>query len=130
MQRAVLHARLQRDDHVNPALLRLPDGRALAFYSKHSGPEMLMRRTKRPHDASEWEKERVLRLYAGERKRKNITYPNPVMLSGEKNRIWMFWRGDDWKPNVSWSDDLGETWAPARTLVSRARARASAIAPT
>jgi rhamnogalacturonyl hydrolase YesR len=124
VQRQVLRPRFQRDDHVNPALLRLPDGRALALYSKHGGAEMYARSTLRPHDASEWTPERILQLHgegaeAQARKRKTITYPNPVLLSGEDNRIWLFWRGDDWKPNFSVSDDLGKTWSAARTLISR-----------
>jgi hypothetical protein len=93
VQRQVLRPRFQRDDHVNPALLRLPDGRALALYSKHGGAEMYARSTLRPHDASEWTPERILQLHgegaeAQARKRKTITYPNPVLLSGEDNRIW------------------------------------------
>src|SRR5205823_12282359 len=34
--RVVLHRHFEQDDHDNPAFLRLPDGRYLAVYSKHS----------------------------------------------------------------------------------------------
>ena len=48
-------ANLHRDDHANPALLIRPNGRIMAFYSAHNGPEMYYRRTSRPHDLSAWE---------------------------------------------------------------------------
>jgi len=38
------------------------------------------------------------------------TYTNPVRLSAEGGRIYLFWRGIDNKPNYAWSDDNGETW--------------------
>ncbi len=40
------------------------------------------------------------------------------MLSGEKNRIYLLWRGMNWKPTVSWSDDLGTSWKKGQILVS------------
>jgi hypothetical protein len=45
------------------------------------------------------------------------TYANPVMLSAENNRIYLFWRGVDNKPNYSFSDDLGKTWSEGRIFV-------------
>jgi hypothetical protein len=116
---ATLHAGYQRDDHDNPALLFLPDGRVMVFYSKHCGPDMNSRVTVRPFDLSDWEEERTLDLHGESRVRKNITYPNPVNLSAESNTIHLFWRGDDWKPTVSRSTDAGRTWSPGREVVRR-----------
>jgi len=115
-----LHEKYQRDDHDNPAFRFLPDGRLLALYSKHGGPDMNARVTARPGDFSEWESERTLDLSDGEnRPRKTITYPNPVMLSAETNALYLFWRGDTWKPTFSKSVDAGRTWSAGRVIVSR-----------
>jgi hypothetical protein len=40
-----------------------------------------------------------------------------VMLTEENNRIYLFWRGVDNKPNYSCSDDLGKTWTRGRIFV-------------
>ena len=52
VQTATLHAKLERDDHDNPGLLVLPDGRLLAIYSEHCGHDMLARVTKTPGQVS------------------------------------------------------------------------------
>ncbi len=114
-----LHARLQHDDHDNPALLALPDGRLAAFYSRHGGSQMFRRTSAHPWDISTWAPERSIPVHVRNPPRKNITYPNPILLPEENNRLWLFWRGDDWKPNLTWSDDLGESFAPVRTLLAR-----------
>ena len=41
------------------------------------------------------------------------TYPNPIQL---KDKLWLFWRGGDWNPTFSYSED-GSNWIPARELV-------------
>nr|HPR32997.1 BNR-4 repeat-containing protein [Prolixibacteraceae bacterium] len=45
------------------------------------------------------------------------TYANPFCLSEENNRIYLFGRWTGFKPNVSWSDDGGETWSESRVVV-------------
>lgn len=118
-----LHGKFQRDDHDNPAFLFLPDGRLMAFYSKHGGPDMNARVTTRPGEFTDWETERVLDLFgATERPRKTITYPNAVTLAAEANAIYLFWRGDSWKPTFSKSTDAGRSWSPARVIVARSGA--------
>jgi len=116
---ATLHEKYQRDDHDVPALFFLNDGRLLALYSKHGGPDMNARVTTRPGDITAWEPERVLDLFGGPRPRRSITYPNPVRLTAEANAIYLFWRGDAIKPTFSRSTDDGLTWSPARELVAR-----------
>ncbi len=44
----------------------------------------------------------------------NHTYTNPVKLSGENGRIYLFWRGVDGKPSFSSSDDNGNTWTTGK----------------
>jgi rhamnogalacturonyl hydrolase YesR len=114
---ATLHSELQRDDHANPALLIFPDGRLTAFYSTHSGRTMYCRTTKRPEDISEWEDERSIAT-TGEGSG-GYTYPNPIRLSAEGNRIYLFWRGSTSKPTFSTSDDGGVHWSDSRTFIRR-----------
>jgi len=125
----VLHAALDKDDHANPALLGLPDGRVMAFYTRHTGHEMLLRETLRPGQFDEWTPERSLELndpaYQGPSgDRTTYTYPNPVYLADE-GTIALTWRGMNWKPTVSFSRDLGATWTTGRVLLSEEAGRAS-----
>ena len=99
---ATLKARLQIDDHNNPSILVRPDGRLLVFWSTHAGPTMWYRRSARPEDVSAWEPERVFPTNTpGSR---GYTYPNPVQLSAEGNRVYLFWRGGNFNPSFSTLD--------------------------
>lgn len=108
----VLHKELQVDDHNVPSILFLPDGRLIAFYTEHNG-RFFTRKSKNPEDITEWEEERVI-PFGGER----ITYSHPVMLEEEGNRLYMFWRGSDWQPSFSFSDDFGDTWSDSKVLIA------------
>lgn len=111
IQTFVLHSALQIDDHNVPSILFLPDGRLLTFYTEHNG-RFFMRKSKNPEDITAWEEERVI-PFGGTK----ITYSHPVMLKNENNRIYMFWRGSDWRPSMSYSNDLGETWSATQALI-------------
>jgi hypothetical protein len=112
---ATLKARLQIDDHNNPSILVRPDGRLLVFWSTHAGPTMWYRCSARPEDVSAWEPERVFPTNTpGSR---GYTYPNPVQLSAEGNRVYLFWRGGNFNPSFSTLDGGSSTWSPARTLI-------------
>lgn len=115
----VLHPQLERDDHDNPALLRLPDGRLAAFYSLHARGDMRLRVTLRPDDITAWTEERALQFVAPDRGRRGTTYANPVLLADEANALYVFWRGSDFKPTFAISHDLGATWSEAHTLIAR-----------
>jgi hypothetical protein len=107
-------ANLHRDDHANPALLIRPDGRVMTFYSAHNGPELYYRKTQRPQDLSAWGSAQTIDVNTeGDN---GYTYPNPIQLSAENDRIYLFWRGGNWQPNFSVSA-RGEEWTPARTLL-------------
>ncbi len=116
---AVLHPQFERDDHDAPALLLLPDGRLAAFYSLHARGDMRLRVTARPGDISAWSPERSLGFIAPDRGKRGTTYANPVLLSGENNALYAFWRGSDFKPTFAVSHDFGDTWSAPRTLISR-----------
>lgn len=107
----VLHQALQVDDHNVPSILFLPDGKLLVFYTEHNG-RFFMRKSKNPEDISAWEEERII-PFGGNR----ITYSHPILLKNENNRIYMFWRGSDWRPSLSYSDNFGVTWSSSQALV-------------
>jgi len=116
----VLQENFQKDDHDNPALLKSPEGRLMVFFTKHGGPNpTLLYTMKLAEDISDWNKQEIylndMDMYK-EFSNTN-TYVNPVMLTEENNRIYLFWRGVDNKPNYSCSDDLGKTWTRGRIFV-------------
>lgn len=110
----VIEDDFERDDHDSPALLFSPEGRLMVFFAKHSSPSPIqLIKMKNPEDISSWNQKDLelndFEKYKGFKS--TYTYTSPVMLSAENNRIYLFWRGMDFKPNYSYSDDLGETWS-------------------
>ncbi len=117
-----LHEQYQRDDHDNPAFVFLPDGRLMAFYSRHGGgpsPAIHSRTTVRPGDFSEWTPEVALPIRDDSGGTSGISYCNPHLLSEENNTLYLFWRGLSFKPTMSKSIDGGKTWTPAQVVFSR-----------
>ena len=109
----VLHEHLEQDDHNCPGLLILRDGRYLAAYTRHNQePRLYFRISKNPHDPFEWgpEVEFVPPGLKGNWSGDNTTYCNPIMLSGEHDRIYLFHRGVSQDPNYLVSDDDARTW--------------------
>ena len=113
----VLHGRLGRDDHSNPSLQLMPDGRVMAFYSGHRGSRLYYRVMRRPEDVSSFGEEQV--AVDASRTRFGVTYPNPTVLTAEGNRMWLFFRGGGYQPAYTTSAD-GVQWAPPRTLIRAA----------
>lgn len=103
---------MKKDDHNVPSILFLPDGRLIASYTEHNG-RFFMRKNKQAADITQWEEERIF-PFGGKR----MTYSHPVMLKEEGNRIYMFWRGSDWQPSFSFSDDFGDTWSDRKVLIT------------
>ncbi len=109
----VILKKLQKDDHINPSMLFLPDGRIMLFFTKHNGTIYYTTSIK-PEEINQFEAIKTLDL--GDR----LCYTNPVMLSEENNRIYVFFRGGyDWKPSYITSDDLGQTWSKSTSIVSK-----------
>lgn len=109
----VLHEHFEQDDHDNPALLVLPDGRYLASYSKHNQePRMYYRLSKEPGNPFDWAPilEFVTPGQKGNWTGDNFTYANPIRLSAEHGRIYLFHRGVSQDPNYLYSDDNAQTW--------------------
>ncbi len=112
---ALLHAHLQVDDHANPALLFRPDRHLLVFYSAHNGHRMLYRRSARPEDVTDWGPEQTIPTNTPGTQ--GYTYPNPVQLGAEADRIYLFWRGGDWNPAFATHDAGPAAWSPARNFI-------------
>ena len=109
----ILVRHFQRDDHTAPSLLFLPDGRLMVFFTRHNGGFYYTTSLK-PGDITAFDP--VKNVNVG----KMMCYTNPVMLSEENNRIYLFFRGGhNWKPSFVYSDDLGKSWSKAITLVAK-----------
>ncbi|MCU1591506.1 MAG: hypothetical protein JWP11_2762 [Frankiales bacterium] len=115
VQSMVLQDRLQDDDHANPAVLALPDGRVTYFWSAHNGLFMYYRTTTIAGDVHSFGPLRTLPVRpSGDRL---YTYANPMLLPGEGNRLYLFWRSQFTHQVFATSDDLGQHWSPARVLL-------------
>ena len=113
VERVILKEHLEQDDHAAPGLLVLGDGRYLAAYSKHNQePRFWFRISVRPGDASAWlpEREVVTPGRQGKWSGDNFTYANPMRLTEEGGRVYLFHRGVTQDPNYYWSDDDGRNW--------------------
>jgi len=99
---------IEFDDHDNPSLTLLPDGRVLAIYSRHHKDTHFfwrISRTPDPRGDADWGEQRVKEV--GVRN----TYANTFRLTGEGNRIFNFQRAINFNPTITLSDDLGESWS-------------------
>lgn len=102
------------DDHNSPALVELPSGRLIAFWTLHGKENCFYTRS---IDAKTTE-------FIGDKKtvivseQSKVTYSNPIYLASE-GRLYNFFRGldDTWKPSMLYSDDEGETWADSQVLI-------------
>lgn len=112
----ILHKELQINDHNVPTFLILPDGKILAFYNHHNG-NIFMRKSKKAESIADWDKEVIL---LKEDNLNRYSYTNPIMLSEENNRIYLFGRNivrnkdgtyNDTRIFCIYSDDYGETWS-------------------
>jgi hypothetical protein len=118
----VLHANFEKDDHDNPSLFIDKTGRLMVFYSKHAtGNEpIFLARARTPEAIDEWQPAEKLHLndtaaYAG--LSNTYTYTNVFSLKNEADKLFLFWRGADFKPNFSISTDGGNTWSRGKILI-------------
>ena len=104
----------QQDDHNNPSITVLPDGRLLALYSKHIGGSQFYQRTSLvalPSANADWGPEIVRPTPAAN------TYANTYRLAGEGNALYNFHRCINFNPTLTISTDSGETWGPSRQFM-------------
>lgn len=114
-KRVHLVGHLYEDDHGAPGLVIEPDGRITIFYSAHNGSRMYTRTTDEPEDITSWGPERA--IPPGQGGLYGYTYPNPVMLSREHNRLYLFWRGGNWEPQYATRTPSGQ-WSAAHELIT------------
>jgi hypothetical protein len=111
----VVVSRTYADDHNSPAISVEPDNRITVYWSAHNGRHLFYETTRRAGDITSWQPYGVLDSNTpGDR---GFTYPNPVILSAEANRHYLFWRGGDWEPSYSTRTASG-VWGPARVVIN------------
>jgi hypothetical protein len=115
-----VHPKLLADDHNNPTLHILPDGRLLLFYAAHQkNSPLYMVRSKLPENITEWDPAAVISpndLKLDRMNRDWYSYPMVESLAEENGRIFLFYRGLNRKHSVSVSADSGRTWSKGRPL--------------
>jgi hypothetical protein len=112
---AVLMTGFEVDDHDHPAVLLRPDGKLQAFWSGHNGDQVFTRTSLRIRDVSAWGPLRSVPVRVpGDRV---STYVNPVVLSAERNRLYVFARSGYSHQSFTSTADDGRTWTTARTLI-------------
>lgn len=99
-----------------------PEGKLMVFYTRHAtgNSPIFLARAGEPESIRAWEPIQSLRLndtiaYAG--LSNTYTYTNIVRLSEEDNKLYLFWRGADFKPNFSVSTDNGVSWERGKIMV-------------
>lgn len=109
--------KLHYDDHANPSVMALADGRIALFFSAHGGTKdspLYCAVGKRPGRIDEWDVQAVDIDMKG---KLGVCYSNPVTLSSENNRTYVFFRGRNFKPTYVYSDDTLRTWSAPATIV-------------
>jgi len=106
----ILHEKFEIDDHDHPIVYVDSIGYIHVFYTAHATIKPIHYfKSKYPEDIDEWEELNLLNLndtflYKGYRN--SYTYANFTILKKENNRQYLFWRGMDFKPNVSVKDTI------------------------
>jgi hypothetical protein len=117
----ILHKTLEKDDHDNPSLFIDRQGKLMVFYSKHAGTDPIyMVKGKKAEDISEWQTPVTLNLndtIVNPGFSNTYTYTNICQLSDENYKLYLFWRGADFKPNFSISNDGGKSWSAGKILI-------------
>ena len=106
---------LQYDDHDNPGLLPLQDGRLLAIYARHGTATTFSYRlslSANPTTSTAWGAEQTLPSTGA-----GVTYSNPYQLAGESGKVYDFCRDLNFNPTVLTSTDAGVTWSAPQLFI-------------
>ncbi|MDB6124200.1 MAG: hypothetical protein JWQ71_3193 [Pedosphaera sp.] len=104
----------EKDDHNNPGLLRMENGKLLAIYAHHSSTTYFNYRTSlstNPVAPGDWSAESSFTTAAG------VTYSNPYQLSNEPGVIYNFLRDLNFNPTVTTSTNGATNWATPQILI-------------
>ncbi len=93
----------------------------MVFYAKHNKENLYARKALLPENIFSWGEEILVA------KMPRVTYSHPVYLSEEK-KIYVFWRGESWKPTFSTSED-GINWSEPRIVFQDTGKEANDIRP-
>lgn len=107
------------DDHANPSVMALPDKRIAIFFSAHGGTKnspIYYSVTKKSADISAWEELTLIDPQMPGTL--GVCYSNPVMLSEENNRTYLFFRGKNFKPTFVASNDFRNWDTPVSIVVN------------
>lgn len=110
------------DDHSNPSLITLPDGRLMVFWTGHAQTlPIYYRISTNAESVLSWGPTRSFATSIPGHSQ--YTYPDPVFVpqDGLHGRLYLLWRsgvGTAQDTAVTWSDDLGGTWAPGQLVIS------------
>lgn len=114
VQQTYVVGHLFHDDHGAPAILVEPDKQITVFWSGHNGRMLNYRTTVNPGDISAWGPvQEITARLPGDR---GFTYPNPVLLSSEGDKLYLFWRGADYSADYE-TRGLNGRWSPARKVI-------------
>ena len=110
----ILSSWRSRDDHNNPALLKLANSKILAAYTKHHlEPKLYWRLA----DINTSGQKLIWGPQAQSTVEAKTTYSNLFQLSDENGRIYNFIRAIGFNPNFLYSDDMAETWSGPFVLI-------------
>ena len=102
------------DDHASPVVLVEPGGRLTVFWSGHNGHTLDYRTSRYPQDIESWGPTRYVNArLPGDL---GFTYPNPVMLPAERDKLYLFWRGDSWSTDYATRSVSGRWSAPHEVI--------------
>jgi hypothetical protein len=105
----------QYDDHDNPGLLSLQDGRLLAIYARHNSANTFSYRrslSTQPLYPGLWGAEQTLPSTGA-----GVTYANPCQLADEAGKVYNFCRDLNFNPTVLTSADAGNSWSAPQLFI-------------
>lgn len=118
-QDVLIRSVFQPDDHDNPTFLRLPDGRIMIFYTRHTDEARFYYRISTvPGDITRLGEEKIISVA------NNTTYPSPFILSDDPDHIYLCWRGIGWHPTIAAlsmpdaNDEVTITYGPYQMVQS------------
>jgi len=114
LSRTVVAEELQQDDRASPSILVRPDGRLMVFYCGHRGRWMTYRTGVEAEGITEWGSVHAASGHTS--KSSGYTYPCALVLAGESDRRYLFWRGDAFHPMLSVST-TGLEWSEPTPLI-------------
>jgi hypothetical protein len=92
----LVRSNFQPDDHDNPTFFKLPDGRIMIIYSRHTDEACFYYRiSKMKGDITELGEEKKIET------NHNTTYPSLFMMENDDEHMYLFYRGVNWHPTCA-----------------------------